>query len=103
MSKSLKNLVTIQEMLLESTSETSLSSRADNFRLWCRDMPGSYRGPATYSQERIQKAGAVRQKVVRSLLDGEEGLRKVGDAGSRKWNDEDTQIFESANEVSAST
>jgi cysteinyl-tRNA synthetase len=103
MSKSLKNFVTIQEMLSESTSESSLSSRADDFRLWCLGMSGSYRGPATYSQERIQQAGAVRQKMVRFLLDGEEWLRKVGDGGNKKWNDEDHQFFASANEASVNS
>jgi cysteinyl-tRNA synthetase len=103
MSKSLKNFVTIQDMLSESTSESSLSSRADDFRLWCLGLSGSYRGPATYSQERIQQAGAVRQKMVRFLLDGEEWLRKVGDAGDKKWNDEDHQFFASANEASVNS
>lgn len=103
MSKSLKNFVTIQGMLSESTSESSLSSRADDFRLWCLGMSGSYRGAATYSPERIQQAGAVRQKLVRFLLDGEEWLRKVGDAGSKKWKDEDMQFFESVSEASVNS
>ena len=100
MSKSLKNFVTIQDMLSESTSESSLSSRADDFRLWCLGMSGSYRGAATYSPERIQQAGAVRQKMVRFLLDGEEWLRKVGDTDSKKWKDEDKEFFESVSEAS---
>jgi cysteinyl-tRNA synthetase len=103
MSKSLKNFVTIQDMLSESTSESSLSSRADDFRLWCLGLSGSYRGAATYSPERIQQAGAVRQKMVRFLLDGEEWLRKVGDVGSKKWKDEDMQFFESVREASVNS
>jgi cysteinyl-tRNA synthetase len=103
MSKSLKNFVTIQDMLSESTSESSLSSRADDFRLWCLGMSGSYRGAATYSPERIEQAGAVRQKIIRFLLDGEEWLRKVGDVGSKKWKDEDQQFFESVSEASVNS
>jgi cysteinyl-tRNA synthetase len=100
MSKSLKNFVTIQDMLSDSTSESSLSSRGDDFRLWCLGLSGSYRGSATYSRERIHEAAAVRQKIVRFLLAGEEWLRKVGDEGNKKWGDKDMRLFESAREAS---
>ena len=93
MSKSLKNFITIREMLDDATSESSLSSRADDFRLWCLGLAGSYRGPATYSRERIQDAGAIRQKIVRFLLAGEEWLAMTGDMGDKKWIDVDMELF----------
>ena len=54
---------------------------------------GSYRGPATYSQERIQQAKAVRQKVVRFLVDAEEWLRNAGESGTKQWTTQDRALF----------
>eukprot|EP00978_Attheya_sp_CCMP212_P010637 scaffold25907_cov60-Attheya_sp.AAC.3 len=56
MSKSLKNFITVREMLESEDDSSSLSSSADDFRLWCLGLSGSYRGPATYSKEQINQA-----------------------------------------------
>ena len=85
MSKSLKNFITIREMLGISSSSTSSSnnhddddeaapttseqqnnsawsSPADDFRLWCLGLSGAYRGPATYSKDRMEEARVIREK-----------------------------------------
>jgi cysteinyl-tRNA synthetase len=56
MSKSLKNFVTVRELLTEGAVDSVLSSPADDFRLWCLGLSGSYKAPATYSKDRIDKA-----------------------------------------------
>lgn len=78
MSKSLKNFVTIREMLRGGSTDasSSLASPADDFRLWCLGLSGSYRGPATYSPDRISEARSIREGIVRFLVDGEERLRR---------------------------
>mmetsp|Transcript_11183 Transcript_11183/g.23532 ORF Transcript_11183/g.23532 Transcript_11183/m.23532 type:complete len:718 (-) Transcript_11183:24-2177(-) len=107
MSKSLKNFVTIREVLGVSktsngepttensrdddkkdnssngkntdgtnniTHENAWTSPADDFRLWCLGLSGSYRGPATYSKERMEEASVIREKWVRFLIEGQECL-----------------------------
>jgi len=91
MSKSLKNFVTIREMLgvsndnsnegeVESTSShqnqnnTAWSCPSDDFRLWCLGLSGSYRGPATYSTDRIEEARVIRTKWVKFLMEGQQCL-----------------------------
>ena len=105
MSKSLKNFVTIQEFLSSSTTDqghesSRLECPADDFRLWCLGLSGSYRGPATFSEERIAEARTIRQKLVRFLIDGEDWIEKCRDyefsLGSKKWGDEDYEFLESA-------
>jgi cysteinyl-tRNA synthetase len=90
MSKSLKNFVTIQEFLYppkpnhniqqhapEEREASTLSSSslwhcpADDFRLWCLGLSGSYRGPATFSETRLAEAQSIRHKIVTFLIEGE--------------------------------
>jgi Cysteinyl-tRNA synthetase len=92
MSKSLKNFITIRELLEEGRNDSSsdgddgggggvgasfnrLHSPADDFRLWCLGLSGSYRGPATYSKSRLMEARVVREKIVRFLVDGEQWIK----------------------------
>ena len=71
MSKSLKNFITIKQLLSSSTSDNELidekvtntkedtysnDSPADDFRLWCLGLSGNYRGNATYSKARLEEA-----------------------------------------------
>jgi len=73
MSKSTKNFITIRKYLQSSqTLSSTLSSPSDDFRLWCLGLSGHYTAPATYSETRILEARAVREKIVRFLVDGEE-------------------------------
>ena len=85
MSKSLKNFITIREMLqLDNDRQNSNGnyhknewhSPSDDFRLWCLGLSGSYRGPATYGKERMEEARAVREKWIRFLIEGQECLEK---------------------------
>jgi cysteinyl-tRNA synthetase len=75
MSKSLKNFITIKDMLSSGTDE-ALDSPADDFRVWCLGLSGSYRGPATYSKSRLVEASVVRKKILRFLLDGEQWIKR---------------------------
>jgi cysteinyl-tRNA synthetase len=92
MSKSLKNFITIREFLEEFGSSSTMESPADDFRLWCLGLSGSYRGPATFSRERIYESRAIRQKIVRFLMDGEVWLRSRHNAGGR-WSSSDYNLF----------
>jgi cysteinyl-tRNA synthetase len=76
MSKSLKNFITIQDLLssLGGEADSALSSPADVFRLWC--LSSSYRDSVTYSTESIEHARIQRERIVQLLLDGEEWLRR---------------------------
>ncbi|EJK77087.1 hypothetical protein THAOC_01107 [Thalassiosira oceanica] len=117
MSKSLKNFITVREMLegggsdsggdrsgdnedspAANVSSSAWSSLADDFRLWCLCLSGSYRGPATYSPERMDEAAAVRERFVRFLLEGQECLSRLESAGSpassvRSWSDAEMAMF----------
>ena len=105
MSKSLKNFVTIRQLLSTSSSSSSLASPADDFRLWCLGISGSYRGPATYSEARIQEASHIRQKIVRFLIDGEDWVQKssLGESlPTGRWNEEDISLSKAAASCTAS-
>lgn len=106
MSKSLKNFITIQEMLSEgsaSSEETSvLSSPADDFRLWCLGLSGSYRGPATYSKDRLNEAKVTREKLVRFLLEGERWIRDSDETAPKRWSDQDHELLTLVNEAASS-
>ena len=107
MSKSLKNFVTIRQLVSTSTSSSSssLASPADDFRLWCLGISGSYRGPATYSEARIQEASHIRQKIVRFLIDGEDWVQKssLGETlPTGRWNEEDISLSKAAASCAAS-
>lgn len=116
MSKSLKNFITIREMLgigieddlqiegNNSANENAWSSPADDFRLWCLGLSGSYRGPATYSKDRMEEARVIREKWVRFLLEGQECLERMesidttttistSTSSSRLWGDAELQLF----------
>lgn len=123
MSKSLKNFITIREMLSSGTddglyqqsSNDACHSPSDNFRLWCLGLSGSYRGPATFSSDRMAEARNIRMKWVRFLMEGQECLVrlqklscKVNDCGgdaiikrshkassTRLWGNEELQMFHS--------
>ncbi len=97
MSKSLKNFVTIEE-LLDDNGASSLSSPADDFRLWCLGLAGSYRGQAVFSMERIHEARSVREKLVNFLLDGSEWLDESRDSGPKKWTQSEIDLYKRANE-----
>ena len=132
MSKSLKNFITIREMLGissastqsegEDTSTTAVtnqiinvwSSPADDFRLWCLGLSGSYRGPATYSKDRMEEARVIREKWIRFLMEGQEcldRLQSIDDdnnvtdttmisSSSRLWGDEELQLFHTVTQCS---
>jgi len=126
MSKSLKNFVTIREMLcvipkthpeqIESSHDAlnstvdqdsnAWSSPADDFRLWVLGLAGAYRGPATYSEGRMKEARVIREKWVRFLMEGQECLDRwnwnVGDIhkSSRLWGNEEVQLFDTVTRCS---
>jgi len=93
MSKSLKNFITIRELLLEGARDSALSSPADDFRLWCLGLSGSYRGPATYSPGRIDEARTIREKLVRFLVDGQDWLKKSGESRVKKWGVNEVELY----------
>jgi hypothetical protein len=65
------NESTLSSSTYSSSSSSIWHCPADDFRLWCLGLSGSYRGPATFSESRIVQAQTVRHKIVRFLLDGE--------------------------------
>jgi cysteinyl-tRNA synthetase len=123
MSKSLKNFVTIREMLGSSSDNsnegvemtashqnqyTAWSCPSDDFRLWCLGLSGSYRGPATYSTDRMEEARVIRTKWVKFLIEGQQCLDKwqaaaynYGDGATdssssqstKVWGADDLQLF----------
>jgi cysteinyl-tRNA synthetase len=115
MSKSLKNFISIQEFLatdfnhpVDSDEEKSplhllhsLESPADDFRLWCLGLSGSYRGSATFSKKSIAEARSIRQKLVRFLMAGEAWIVQVNASSSapKKWQDRDYQLFDATHEA----
>lgn len=91
MSKSLKNFISVQDWLDEATASTTASSTdndesanrrysraaaADDFRLWCLGLSGSYRKTATFSPKRMQEARHVREKIAQYLMRAEEWLSR---------------------------
>jgi cysteinyl-tRNA synthetase len=117
MSKSLKNFITIREMLDESevlnedgaqttTTTTPVdnewSSPADDFRLWCLGLSGSYRGPATYSKDRMEEARVIRIKWVRFLMEGQRWFDDLQSSScnelqsTRFWRPMDIELFQTA-------
>ncbi len=106
MSKSLKNFITVKEIL--SPNKTSVSSPfespADDFRLWCLGLSGSYRGPAIYSKARIEEAKVIREKLLRFLIDGEKWIKESSPNGdsdclSRSWSEKDHELLKITNRV----
>jgi cysteinyl-tRNA synthetase len=107
MSKSLKNFVTIHELLTEEAQDeaaAAVSSAVDDFRLWCLGISGPYRGKAIYSRERIDLSRTIRQKIVRFLVTGEDYLRarkaKSSDFENpdvKKWSSQDFEFYSSIN------
>jgi len=88
MSKSLKNFITIQGWLEKATAnapkertEEAKRAAADDFRLWCLGLSGSYRGTATFSETRMAESRSIREKIVRYLMMGEEWLRRRCESG----------------------
>ena len=79
MSKSLKNFITIRDILKTEegiTVSLLVDSPADDFRLWVLGLSGSYRGPATYSKSRLLEAKVTREKILRFLMDGEQWIKR---------------------------
>ena len=111
MSKSLKNFVTIREMLGVSSNnsneggvETTASRQnqnsawscpSDDFRLWCLGLSGSYRGPATYAPDRMEEARVIRTKWVKFLMEGQQCLDEWEAATAHDCNDYITDEFAS--------
>jgi len=79
MSKSLKNFITIRDMLQDHQNEpASLACPADDFRLWCLGLSGPYKGSATYSKSRLNEARRIREtKFLRFLIDGQSFIEKA--------------------------
>jgi cysteinyl-tRNA synthetase len=97
MSKSLKNFITIRDMLVSDTNNSSLDSPADDFRCWCLGLSGSYRGPATYSKSRLVEASVARKKILRFLLDGEQWIkmsRETADIATVPWSELDYDLVQ---------
>ncbi|KAL3808681.1 hypothetical protein ACHAXA_009234 [Cyclostephanos tholiformis] len=122
MSKSLKNFITIREMLssgsgcaADGPGDDAWHSPADDFRLWCLGLSGSYRGPSTFGMDRMEEARAIRMGWVRFLVEGQESLvrlqkslRTVNDddnhnvisnlnrnTSTKLWGDEELKLFRS--------
>lgn len=126
MSKSLKNFVTIREMLGISCNisdeevkgessdsyqhqQSAWSCPSDDFRLWCLGLSGSYRGPATYSKDRMDEARVIRTKWVKFLMEGQQCLdewktaenanhdfatdESASQQSTRVWGEDELQLF----------
>ena len=115
MSKSLKNFVTIRQMLglndnannayKEQALNNSFHSAADDFRLWCLGLSGSYRGPATYSKTRLHEAKVIREKITHFLIDGEQWLKQSKSSKniySAKWSKGDHDLVSTTSDYQAS-
>lgn len=97
MSKSLKNFITIKDILASDANGSSLDSSADDFRCWCLGLSGSYRGPATYSESRLIEANVARKKILRFLLDGELWIKRSKesiDVTTLPWSDLDYDLVQ---------
>ena len=94
MSKSLKNFISIQDFLSEFDLTSPMESPGDDFRLWCLGLSGSYRSPATFSRKQLAEARAVRQKIVRFLIDGEKWISNSSISSSKVWEEAEKSIFQ---------
>ena len=90
MSKSLKNFITIRELLapndvqdkdsdttsasISQTNTSILESPADDFRTWCLGLSGSYKSPTTYSKSSMVQAKQIRLKWAQFLIEGQEWI-----------------------------
>ena len=103
MSKSLKNFVTIAEMLCDKTNsnnnddddpatQSAMWSPADDFRLWCLGLSGSYRDVATYSPDCLQQARQLRHRMVRFLWDAHEFVHRTRNSGSANWSSQQPDL-----------
>lgn len=102
MSKSLKNFITVQEMLKSDDAQiSSLSSPADDFRLWCLGLSGPYRGPATYSSDRLAEARGIRGRIVGFLMDAEEWMHRAKSGESKLWTNREMELFQRAEKLSS--
>jgi cysteinyl-tRNA synthetase len=113
MSKSLKNFITIRDVLKTNAEDvsnghgqatSSLDCPADDFRLWCLGLSGSYRGPATYSKSRLEEARVTRQKILRFLVDGEQwlnGIKSNNETSTSSWCAEENNMMEASTRCQA--
>ena len=129
MSKSLKNFVTIREFLdgkiLGSSQPEqqqqqevngddgrpvsdggAFQSPSDDFRLWCLGLSGSYRGPATFSVDRMKEARSIRYKILRFLVEGEEWIRQLEESSEnmdehklKHFATEDYELFQTCEDA----
>lgn len=102
MSKSLKNFISIQDFLAGYNIESALESPSDDFRLWCLGLSGSYRGPATFSNERLAEARTIRQQIFRFLMDGQLWVHRqeIGiEQSSKSWEGVDHKLFSDCQEA----
>jgi cysteinyl-tRNA synthetase len=115
MSKSLKNFITIREMLQldndqhdNSDDNNAWHSPTDDFRLWCLGLSGSYRGPATYGKDRMEEARSVREKWIRFLIEGQECLeermeKSPSSSSSCTFSDDSTMADKDVTATNSST
>lgn len=108
MSKSLKNFITVQDLLNSSVNNDEVSSPlscpADDFRLWCLGLSGPYRSAATYSADRIDEARALRLKIVRFLIEAQSWVETTGSQAISDisvWRDVDRDLFTVTNDASS--
>ena len=116
MSKSLKNFISIQDWLDQAAANVGgthnpRAAAADDFRLWCLGLSGSYRKTATFSYQRLEEAHNVRAKLVQFLIQGEEWLivqnqRRTTKRGSRhrdikKYRPRDHALLTKVHEAAA--
>mmetsp|Transcript_18492 Transcript_18492/g.26032 ORF Transcript_18492/g.26032 Transcript_18492/m.26032 type:complete len:314 (+) Transcript_18492:155-1096(+) len=108
MSKSLKNFITIRQLLSDLDSideEDNISSSnfiGDDFRMWCLGLSGSYRGPATFSISRIEEARVVREKITQFLSDSEEWMRNTSISNlssTSRWEEDDVKLYKEINDL----
>lgn len=91
MSKSLKNFISIRDFLGKYDVSSTMESPADDFRLWCLGLSGSYRAPATFSESRLSEARNKRQKIFRFLHGGEAWLSSAN-GDTKLWNEKDIEL-----------
>ena len=101
MSKSLKNFITIREMLSSGSGSIAdghgggaWHSPADDFRLWCLGLSGSYRGSATFGMDRMEEARAIRMSWVRFLMEGQRCLIRLQKSS---WTVNDDEVVGNVN------